>query len=315
MKILTSFAELNTLKKNMVFALGTFDGLHIGHQHVIAKAVTEAHKQDAYAVVLTFDKHPFHIINPQREPKALLQQADKVRVLEALAVDCVLMLPMTKELITMSPEAFVDALTASKRAVGFVMGENFSFGAGGKGNPRVLTELLQTTACKDAQVYTIDLAKCSKRPDHVSSTLIRNLISAGDFPAVNALLGRPFRFTGTVITGDRRGRTLGFPTLNFLFPQDLVLPPDGVYVNRVFIDGAWYNGVGNLGDNPTFTNQYHRFEVHLFDFNRDVYGYEATIEFYALLRGEERFDSLEELIDQIKADEQGAKDFFKKNNF
>lgn len=313
MKILTSFDELNKLEKNIVFALGTFDGIHIGHQDVIKKAVTEAEKVDAYAVVLTFDKHPLHIINPEREPKALRQYHDKIEVLEALNVDYVLMLPMSKELINMSPEAFVEALTVSKRAVGFVMGENFSFGAGGKGNPVVFKDLLQNSACKDAVIYTMTLKKCSKRPDHVSSTLIRNLISAGDFQAANALLARPFRFTGTVITGDRRGRTLGFPTLNFLYPQELVLPPDGVYVNRVFIDGAWYKGVGNLGDNPTFENQYHRFEVHLFDFNRDVYGYEATVEFYELLRGEERFDSLEQLIEQMKTDEQRARDFFEEH--
>lgn len=314
MKILTSFEELKTLKKNIVFALGTFDGLHVGHQDVITKAVTEAYEQDAYAVVLTFDKHPFHIINPAREPKALRQQHEKIALLDGMAVDYVLMLPMTKELINMTPQAFVEALTASKRAVGFVMGENFSFGAGGKGNPQVFKELLKTTDCKEAQVYTVGLTKCSKRPDHVSSTLIRNSISAGDFPTANALLGSPFRFTGTVITGDRRGRTLGFPTLNFLYPQELVLPPDGVYVNRVYIDGAWYKGVGNLGDNPTFANQYHRFEVHLFNFDRDVYGYEAIVEFYALLRGEERFNSLDELINQMKIDEQRAKTFFEEHN-
>lgn len=314
MKILTSFDELKTLEKNMVFALGTFDGLHVGHQDVIEKAVTEAYELDAYAIVVTFDKHPFHIINPEREPKALRQQSEKITLLEGMAVDYVLMLPMTKELINMSPQAFVEALTASKKAVGFVMGENFSFGAGGKGNPQVFEDYLKTTDCRNAKVYTMRLTKCSKRPDHVSSTLIRNLIGAGDFPAANALLGQPFRFAGQVITGDRRGRTLGFPTLNFLYPQDLVLPPDGVYVNRVYIDGAWYKGVGNLGDNPTFENQYHRFEVHLFDFDRDVYGYEAIVEFYALLRGEERFNSLDELIDQMKTDEQRAKDFFKEHN-
>lgn len=309
MKILTSFSELNRLNKDIVFALGTFDGVHVGHQTVIAKAVEEAKAHDAYSIVVTFDKHPLHIINPQKEPKALLQQAIKAEVFENLQVDYVLMLPMCKELIAMTAENFVQNLTANGRVIGLVMGQNFTFGAGGKGNPELLRILVKESASSTALVHELQLAHCHSLPDHVSSTLIRQLISKGDFPAANSLLGRPFTFTGTVIKGDQRGRTLGFPTLNFLYPDELVLPPDGVYVNRVFIDGAWYDGVGNLGDNPTFTNQYHRFEVHLFDFDCNVYGYEATIQFYALLRGEERFDSLEALIEQMKIDEQKARDF------
>lgn len=309
MKILTSFSELNTLNKDIVFALGTFDGIHVGHQTVIRKAVEEAKAKDAYAIVVTFDKHPLHIINPEKEPKALLQQPSKAVVFESLLVDYVLMLPMSKELIKMSAQDFVGNLTDNGRVVGLVMGENFTFGAGGKGNPNVLKDLVKKSKSPLAKVHELQLAHCEKLPNHVSSTLIRQLIGKGDFPTANTLLGRPFTFTGTVIKGDQRGRTLGFPTLNFLYPDELVLPPDGVYVNRVFLDGQWYDGVGNLGDNPTFTNQYHRFEVHLFDFDRNVYGFEATIQFYALIRGEQRFESLDALISQMKIDEQKAREF------
>lgn len=308
MKILTSFAELQQLKIDIVYALGTFDGLHRGHQSVIQRAVAEAKAVKACTVVVTFDNHPLHILNPDRCPTMLLQPVLKGEILNELGVDYALRLPMTKELLAMSAEAFIDALTDHNAVKAFVVGQNFTFGAGGKGTPDLIQQLLGS---KGIMVHALSLATCQAGNEHVSSTLIRQAVREGDLPFVQTLLGRPYMFRGTVIEGDRRGRTLGFPTLNFLFPKELTLPPDGVYVNRVFLDGRWYEGVGNLGDNPTFENQYHRFEVHLFDFDEMVYGHEATIEFWTLLRPEQRFNSLEELIGQMKIDEQRAKDFFK----
>ncbi len=156
-----------------------------------------------------------------------------------------------------------------------------------------------------------DLAGHEQVDGPISSTRIRSYIQEGRLEEAEALLGRPYEFVGKVIVGDQRGRILGFPTLNFLFPKEMTLPPDGVYVNRVFLDGQWFDGVGNMGDNPTFENQYHRFEVHLFDFNRDVYGYEARVEFLSFLRGEEKFSNLDDLIAQMKIDEQQARAFLK----
>lgn len=258
--------------------------------------------------MVTFDQHPLHILRPERCPSALLQKELKAKLLIDLGVDYVLRLPMSKELLAMTADDFVAALTVHNEVKAFVVGQNFTFGAGGLGTPDVIKALVEP---KGIQVYALTLAKCNEVQEHVSSTLIREAVKVGHFELVNTLLGRPFMFKGTVIEGDRRGRILGFPTLNFLYPKELTLPPDGVYVNRVFIDGKWYEGVGNLGDNPTFENQYHRFEVHLFNFDKMVYGYEATVEFWKLLRPEKRFDSLDELIKQMKIDEQAAKDFFK----
>jgi len=308
MKILTSFAELQQLNTNIVYALGTFDGLHRGHQSVIQRAVAEAKAAKASSVVVTFDHHPLHILNPSRCPTMLLQAVLKGEILHDLGVDYVLRLPMTKELLAIPAEEFVVALTAHNNVIAFVVGQNFTFGAGGKGTPALIQQLLQD---RPIVVHALSLAQCQEVQEHVSSTLIRQAVREGNLAFAQALLGRPYMFRGVVIEGDQRGRTLGFPTLNFLFPKELTLPPDGVYVNRVFLDGQWYEGVGNLGDNPTFENQYHRFEVHLFDFNQMVYGHEATVEFWQLLRPEQRFNSLDELIAQMKIDEQQAKDFFK----
>lgn len=308
MKILTSFAELEQLQSNIVYALGTFDGLHKGHQTVIQRAVAEAREQAACTVVVTFDHHPLYILNPERCPGSLLQPELKAKVLIDLGVDFVLRLPMTKELLAMTADDFVAALTVHNEVKAFVVGQNFTFGAGGLGTPDLIKALVEP---KGINVYALSLAQCPEVQEHVSSTLIREAVKVGRLELVHSLLGRPFMFKGTVIKGDQRGRILGFPTLNFLYPKEMTLPPDGVYVNRVFIDGNWCEGVGNLGDNPTFENQYHRFEVHLFNFDKMVYGYEATIEFWKLLRPEKRFDSLDELIKQMKIDEQAAKDFFK----
>ncbi|SUP40448.1 riboflavin biosynthesis protein RibF [Veillonella criceti] len=310
MKILTSFAELQQLKTNIVYALGTFDGLHRGHQSVIQRAVAEAKAVKACTVVVTFDNHPLHILNPERCPTMLLQPVLKGEILKSLGVDYALRLPMTKDLLAMPAEAFISALTEYNDVKAFVVGQNFTFGAGGKGTPDLIQQLL---AAKGIVVHALSLAQCQEMKEHVSSTLIREAVREGDLSLTYTLLGRPYMFRGTVIEGDRRGRTLGFPTLNFLFPKELTLPPDGVYVNRVLLDGQWYEGVGNLGDNPTFENQYHRFEVHLFGFDKMVYGHEATVEFWQLLRPEQRFNSLEDLIKQMKVDEQRAKDFFEKN--
>lgn len=306
MKILTSFDELRTIQANIVYALGTFDGIHLGHQTVIGRAVDMAHICEAVTVVVTFDAHPLSILAPQKVPPQLLQREHRPEILEALGVDYMLELPMNADLLSITASDFLVYLTQGVTVRGIVVGENFTFGKGGIGTPALIRDTLEP---KGINVTVMRLEGHEAVPGHVSSTYIRGAIARGDVALVRTLLGRAYRFTGTVIMGDQRGRTLGFPTLNFLFPKEMALPADGVYVNRVCIDGEWFGGVGNMGDNPTFANQYHRFEVHLFDFDRDVYGATATVEFLQFLRGEVKFSSLDELITQMKIDEQQAREY------
>lgn len=306
MKVLTSFGQLRAIQQNIVYAMGTFDGLHLGHRTVINKAVALAKANKAVSVVVTFDAHPLSILAPHRMPSALLQEPVKKRLLDAMGVDYMLMLPMSRELLSMTAEDFLADVFTGMSVKACVVGSNFSFGAGGKGTP---TQLQTVGAAHGCQVEILGLAGHEQVEGPISSTRIRTYIQEGRLEEAETLLGRPYEFVGTVIVGDQRGRILGFPTLNFLFPKEMTLPPDGVYVNRVFLDGRWYDGVGNMGDNPTFENQYHRFEVHLFDFNRDVYGFEARVEFLSFLRGEEKFSNLDDLIAQMKVDEQQARDF------
>ena len=265
MKQLHSFDELRQIKDSKVYALGTFDGIHRGHQRVIQKAVEEAASVNGVSIIITFEHHPLTILHPERVPKRVIQEEVMDTVLDDLNVDYILRLPMNEELLQMSADEFLDALCTDMNVQAIVIGKNFTFGAKGLGNP---TYMKQALADKHIQVLVQPLLPCDGLSTPFSSTEIRKAIREGRLEDATHWLGRPFQFKGTVIKGDQRGRTLGFPTLNLLLPNEMATPPDGVYANRVWIDGIWYDGVGNIGDNPTFKNQYQRCEVHLFNFDK-----------------------------------------------
>lgn len=313
MKILTSFASLyEQEKRNIVFALGTFDGMHRGHQAVIQEAAAKAAACEAAVVVVTFDAHPFSLLDPGRAPLLLSQPEDKLAILRYLGVDYVLMLPMTEALLTMEPEVFAGLMLAHDRTKAIVTGSNFTFGRQGRGTPELIRQLAEG---KHILIDTLNLLDFSSSGTPISSTVIRHAVREGNMELAADLLGRPYGFTGIVVKGDQRGRLLGFPTINFDFPAAMVQPADGVYANRVLIDGIWYNGMGNVGDNPTFLNQYHRFEMHVFDFQRMIYGETVRIEFIAFLRGEKRFASVEELVETMKGDELKVKELLQAKGY
>lgn len=301
MKQLHSFNELSSISDKIVYALGTFDGLHRGHQRVIATALEVAKSCHGVTVLVTFDAHPKTILCPEQVPKRLLSASSMDEILDEMGIDYLLRLPMSEELITMSPQEFLNSLTHHVDVVAMAVGTNFTFGAKGVGTPDTMVEVLSS---KGIQVLVESLLPAQDGP--VSSTAIRQAIEEGRMEDATEWLGRPYQFKGIVIQGDQRGRTLGFPTLNLLLPNEMATPPDGVYANRVCIDGEWYDGVGNIGDNPTFKNQYHRCEVHVFDFDRIIYGKEVTVQFISYLRREVKFNNLEELIKQMKIDEAQA---------
>ena len=269
----------------------------------VIKAVDEAMAVNGVSIIITFEHHPLTILHPDRVPKRVIQEEIMDSVLEDLNVDYILRLPMTEELLKMSADDFLGALCTDMNVAAIVIGENFTFGAKGLGNPDYMKQVL---ADKNIQVLVQPLLPCDGLSTPISSTEIRKAIREGRLEDATHWLGRPFQFKGTVIKGDQRGRTLGFPTLNLLLPNEMATPPDGVYANRVCIDGIWYDGVGNIGDNPTFKNQYHRCEVHVFNFDQDIYGKEVIVQFISYLRGEVKFNNLQDLIDQMKVDEEQA---------
>ena len=297
MNVLYTISELDTIQEPIVYGMGTFDGLHLGHQSIIKEVVDSAKEHKGASVIVTFDAHPFTILQPKHIPPRLLQREERYAVLAELGVDYLLELPMSEALLAQSGTEFIHNLCANRNVPKIVVGTNFNFGYKGQGNSALIRELYPSIEVHDQELVRYDWIDAP-----ISSTAIRSSVLRGDIELANQMLGRPYRFTGTVVKGDQRGRTLGFPTLNFHFPDEMATPADGVYVNEVQIDGKWYGAVGNMGDNPTFTNQYHRYETHLFNFSDDVYGKVATVEFLAFIRGEVKFDSLQALIDQMEDD-------------
>ncbi|HEY6551320.1 MAG TPA: bifunctional riboflavin kinase/FAD synthetase [Solirubrobacterales bacterium] len=268
-------------------AIGTFDGVHRGHQAVIDDADT----------VLTFDPHPLEILHPAALPKLIMPFGVKRDVIEGLGVRELVVIPFDREFAQRSAEEFVDAVLVERLGAERVsVGENFRFGAKAKGDPAMLN------ARTEFETRVVPLVEVDG--ETVSSTRIRALVAAGEMEGARHCLGAPFMVEGEVVGGDQRGRELGFPTANIVPDDRLAIPGHGVYA-------AFANGVSaavNVGVRPTFeTGRGVLIETYLIDFEGDLYGTDLRVAFVARLRGEKRFASVEELIAQMRIDVEDAK--------
>jgi riboflavin kinase/FMN adenylyltransferase len=268
-------------------AIGTFDGVHRGHQAVIKGADT----------VLTFDPHPLEIIHPAALPKLIMPFGVKRDVIEGLGVDELVVIPFDQEFAQRSAEEFIeDVLIAKLGAEQVSVGENFRFGAKAKGDPAMLA------AREEFKTRVVPLVETDG--ETISSTRIRALVAAGDMEGARHCLGAPFMVEGEVVSGDQRGRELGFPTANIVPDDRLAIPGHGVYA-------AFANGVPaavNVGVRPTFeSGRGVLIETYLIDYEGDLYGTELRVAFVERLRGEKRFASVEELIAQMRIDVEDAK--------
>lgn len=298
MKIIRSLEQLHTFTEPCVIALGTFDGLHLGHKDVIGSAKEYAQQQGNCLAVFTFSNHPLSLIKPERVPVALLTQEQKHACFEAMGVDLLLDIPFDEALANLSPQEFLDKLSVLQFSC-LVVGENFSFGKQGAGNIRTLQAFAQERNYK-----LIVRPLVSDDQTVISSTAIRHLIAAGEVAKARYMLGRAYTLSGTVMYGAQRGNKIGFPTANLaLEAAKIAVPSVGVYAVKVFVDGKCYQGMGNIGNNPTFGDVSEaRLEVNIFDFAGDLYGKEITVAFYQRIRGEVKFSSVDELVEQIKRD-------------
>jgi riboflavin kinase/FMN adenylyltransferase len=268
-------------------AIGTFDGVHKGHQAVIEGADT----------VLTFDPHPLEIIHPAALPKLIMPFAVKRDVIEGLGVRELVVIPFDEEFAKVSAEGFIDRVLIERLGAEHVsVGENFRFGAKAKGDPQMLA------GRPEFETRVVPLIEVDG--EAVSSTRIRALVMAGDMDGARHCLGTPFMVEGTVVTGDQRGRELGFPTANIVPDDSLVIPGHGVYA-------AFANGVPaavNVGVRPTFeTGRGVLIETYLIDRSEDLYGSQLRVAFVERLRGEKRFAGVEDLIAQMRIDVEDAK--------
>lgn len=283
----------------VVVAIGIFDGVHVGHQRIISEAVSEARGQGLKSVVLTFDPHPLYVLSPGNEPTLLTSPEEKARLVRSLGVDRLFSLRFTAELANMTPEQFVERVLVERLRVKTVtIGFNFSFGRNAIGNAGTLLEL---GAKWGFGVKVVEPVKVDGV--NVSSTLIRALISKGNVEDAARFLGRPYLLKGRVVPFRGRGREIGFPTANLEVPGDLAWPGRGVYAVRTrFGDGIEKNGVANIGYCPTFDGQTYTLEVHVIDFDGDIYGLEMEVLFVARLRDEMRFPSVQYLKEQVRED-------------
>lgn len=305
------FTELKNASGAIYWAIGVFDGLHLGHQAVIQSAVAAAHRCGARAGVLTFANHPLTLVRPDLAPAAIIpDEKEKLQLLAQLGVDLVLNLEFTSALAGLEPYEFIQTLCTCSDTRGISIGEDWHFGRGGVGNVCLLREFAQEFGF-DVTVVAPVIAKGAR----ISSTRIRKAIQAGQFSDVAAMLTRPYAWFGEVIQGKQLARTLNYPTAN-IRPTG-VLPPFGVYAVRVEIRGEFYFGVANLGIRPTVAAQQGELmlEVHIFDFDSDIYGEQLCVQPIAFLRPECKFASLVELQAQLANDSFQAKSICKGKNW
>lgn len=304
--------------RHSVVAVGNFDGVHFGHQAVIGEAVRRARAEGAPAAVLTFEPHPRRFFQPSAPPFLLTRFRTKARILAGLGVDHLFVLRFDAKLARETAEEFIDrALVGGLHARHVVIGYDFVFGRGRAGNAQLLSTRL---GGRGIGMTALPPVLSIGDTVSISSTSIRNALSAGDQRAAATLLGRPFEIEGRVMRGDARGRTIGFPTAN-LWLGDYLRPALGVYAVRVAIaeprlragrtlteTAQWIDGVANLGLRPTFGGLTEpRLEVHLFDYSGDLYGRRLRVALVEFLRPERKFDGIEALKTQIALDAEAAR--------
>ncbi|ANB58889.1 riboflavin biosynthesis protein RibF [Anoxybacillus sp. B7M1] len=293
-----------------VMALGYFDGVHLGHQEVIRTAVHLAAENGYKSAVMTFHPHPSIVLGKKEQHVQLITPLkEKERQMARLGVDYLYIVEFTPSFAELLPQQFVDEYIIDFHVKHVVAGFDFTYGRLGKGTMETIP-----FHSREQFAHTV-IPKLTRNGEKISSTYIRRLLKDGEVQQLPELLGRFYTIEGTVIDGEKRGRTIGFPTANIEPEDDYLLPALGVYAVKVRIGNETFAGVCNVGYKPTF----HRdrqgrpsIEVHIFHFSREIYGETVTIEWHKRLRSEQKFASVEQLVEQIERDKERAEDYFRK---
>ena len=310
--------KLNNISKDQfsgldpVMVIGFFDGVHKGHQKIINMCKDLSEKKDAASIILTFDRPPLNVVKSRTYKKLIFPFKEKLKILEDTGVDFIITAEISPEFLKLSPECFCkDILLGIFGVKELFIGEGFRFGYRASGDVGLLKSCLEPSGVKVNEVRLLgnDVAEA------ISSTTIRDYYAEGNISKIRNLLGRDPYIDGVVVKGAGRGKGLGFPTANLDVCDTLVVPRDGVYFGTVSImedDGSLLPAIINIGDNPTFGISKKWIEAHILDFNKKLYGKEIKIKFLERHRDEVKFNSSEELIDQIRRDAMQARNYFNK---
>jgi riboflavin kinase / FMN adenylyltransferase len=302
MKVLDNFEHVPPEFMDAVLTIGNFDGIHLGHRAIFDDVLREARRIGRKAVVMTFEPHPKMMLHPERRPFYLLTTLDeKIGLLDAIGIDALILIPFTLEFAETTAEEFITEILWRRLMIRKIyIGHDYTFGKGKQGNEAYLAAFGKKLG------FAVDVVNAVTVGNIVaSSTRIRNAILDGDVRTAAMLLGRPYNLGGAVIEGKRRGATLGFPTANVL-PNKELIPPRGVYAAFGEFEKERYRGVLNIGYNPTFSDERLSIEIHLLDFNRNIYGRDLEILFVERIRDEVKFTGPDALVAQIRRDVEQA---------
>ncbi|MDH3271919.1 MAG: bifunctional riboflavin kinase/FAD synthetase [Gemmatimonadota bacterium] len=285
--------------RGTVATVGTFDGVHLGHWAVLQEIRQRAETTGRRSVLVTFDPHPLRIVRPEHAPLSLTTAMEKKEILAESGLDWAVFLSFTKALSRYEPRRFVEEILVGRLGVeDLVIGYDHGFGRDREGDPEALERLGAELG------FTVDVvAPVAADGEAVSSSRIRSLLLDGSVRAAATCLGRPYSIRGVVVRGEGRGKGLGFPTANLrVFERDKLIPPEGIYAVRGVLRSGTYDGALHLGPRPTFQGSPPTIELHLMDFDRDIYGEEVRVDFVEHLRTIEPFTTVQALVDQIRTD-------------
>ena len=290
--------------KKYIYALGFFDGVHLGHQKLLSECVRLSKEYGCAAAAITFDRHPKSLF--REIPTVLISTVpDRELLLKRYGMEEVLVLPATRETLSMPWQDFLQMLL-DRGAAGFVCGDDFRFGHRGEGNAEILSAF-----CREKGLPCCIIPEQTVEDIRISSTYIRRQIETGDMATAVKFMGHPYTLTGTVVRGQQLGRTLGIPTANLRLPAGLAVPKFGVYACCVIVDGKRYAAVTNIGTRPTVAGEGITVEPWILDFSGDLYGREITLECYRFLRSEQKFPSLEALQAEIRRNADQTREILK----
>ncbi|MGD9144630.1 MAG: bifunctional riboflavin kinase/FAD synthetase [Anaerolineae bacterium] len=301
MQVIDDLTKVN-LQQDTILTIGAFDGLHRGHQELIAAVVERARGTDRQSALLTFHPHPAVVLAPERAPRYLTTPGEKMALLERLGLDLVLLLPFSRQVAATPARQFMEKVSTHLRLRELWVGTDFALGRNREGDVPRLRELGRELGY-EVQVYEPMLGG----EQIISSSRVRALLAQGRVREATELLGRYPSLYGEVVMGAQRGRTLGFPTANLEVRPERAVPSDGVYAVFALLGSERYPAVANIGVRPSFDNGQRTVETHILDFEQDIYGCDLVVEFVARLRAERRFEDIDDLVAQIEQDSQAAR--------